>query len=171
MEKYAPEKVFILENNGYIEISYEELCARTKLNKEYASKLFLPLYGMLMEVTENVYLEFYREKRRQKYLDEVERQLGVVSYDKLSTDEFDGVDVAIDQNKSVEEIVESKIMQEKLQLSLHLLDDDERMLIEALYFRGLSEREWASISGITQSTIHRQKHRILAHLKKILEKL
>ncbi|MDE5780912.1 MAG: hypothetical protein K2I03_05475 [Lachnospiraceae bacterium] len=34
----------------------------------------------------------------------------------------------------------------------------------------LSEREWSSISGIPQKTINDRKRRILAKLKKILEK-
>lgn len=169
MEKTNPKKVFILENNGYIEISYEELCERTKLNSEYASKLFLPLHGMLMEVTENVYREFYREERRKKYMEEAERKLGVFSYDQLTTDEMNGADVMIDPSKPVEDLVESKMMQEKLKACLHQLNDEERLIIEALYFRELSERDWAAISGLPQSNIHRQKHRILVRLKKILE--
>lgn len=170
-KKYAPKKVFILEKGTYVEISYEELCERTKLNKEYASKLFLPLHGMLMEVTENVYREFYREERRQKYLDHLAEENDVLSYDKLTNDEFNGADVVIDQSMPVEDIVEAKIMQEKLKACLHHLDDDERSLIEALFFKGLSERQWSAISGVPQRTINRQKHRILMRLKKIIEKL
>lgn len=170
-KKYAPKKVFVLENNSYIEISYEELCERTKLNSVYASKLFLPLHGMLMEVTENVYREFYREERRQKYLDHLAEENNVLSYDKLTNEEFNGADVVIDQSMPVEEIVEAKIMQEKLKACLHHLDDDERSLIEALFFKDLSERQWSAISGVPQRTINRQKHRILMRLKKIIEKL
>lgn len=170
-KKYAPKKVFVLENNEYIEISYEELCERTKLNKEYVSKLFLPLHGMLMEVTENVYREFYREERRQKYLDYLAEENNVLSYDKLTNDEFNGADVVIDQSMPVEEIVEAKIMQEKLKACLHHLDDDERSLIEALFFKGLSERQWSSISGVSQPTIHRQKQRIISKIKKKFRKV
>ena len=56
--KYAPKKVFILENNEYVEITYEELCHREATDKSYEDKLFLPLHGMLMEVTEDVYADF-----------------------------------------------------------------------------------------------------------------
>lgn len=70
MKKYAPKKVFILENNEYIEITYEELCRREENNPSYKDKLFLPLYGMIMEVSEATYIEFYQMQRRQKYIDE-----------------------------------------------------------------------------------------------------
>lgn len=64
--KYAPNKVFILENGSYVEISYEELCQRTTQDKSYEDKLFLPLHGMLMEVAEDEYRTFYKNVRRQK---------------------------------------------------------------------------------------------------------
>ena len=50
--KHTPKKVFILEGNNYKEITYEELCRLTESeNALYADKHFLPLHGMLMEVS------------------------------------------------------------------------------------------------------------------------
>ena len=66
--KYAPKKVFILENGVYREISYNELKQLEQADKSYMDKFFLPLHGMLMEVTEETYKEYYRDKRRQKYM-------------------------------------------------------------------------------------------------------
>ena len=57
--KYAPKKVFILENGVYKEISYNELKQLEQADKSYMDKLFLPLHGMLMEVTEETYKEYY----------------------------------------------------------------------------------------------------------------
>lgn len=64
--KYAPNKVFILEDKRYVEISYEEIWQRTKQDKSFEDKLFLPLHGMLMEVAEDEYQTFYKNVRRQK---------------------------------------------------------------------------------------------------------
>ena len=63
--KYAPKKVFILENEKYKEITYSELQELEQSDKSYAEKFFLPLYGMLMEVTAETYKAYYRDKRRQ----------------------------------------------------------------------------------------------------------
>ena len=41
---------------------------------------------MIMEVSEKEYIGFYRNKRRQKYLDEQRRDNGDVSYDALNSD-------------------------------------------------------------------------------------
>ena len=48
----------------YAEITYEEFCR--KENSEFKDKLFISLYGTLMEVEEDYYKQFYREKRREK---------------------------------------------------------------------------------------------------------
>lgn len=78
--KYAPKKVFILSNGKYAEISYEELCRLTKEDKStYTDKLFIPLHGMLLEVTERAYKDFYKDKRRQKYLYEQSEENGDIS--------------------------------------------------------------------------------------------
>ena len=68
--KKQPKAVYIIENGGYTELTYEEFCRREQICPLYADKLFLPLYGRLMEVSKEDYAEFYRAKRRQKYLDE-----------------------------------------------------------------------------------------------------
>ena len=91
--KYAPKKVFILENGVYKEISYNELKQLEQADKSYMDKFFLPLHGMLMEVTEETYKEYYRDKRRQKYIDERSKLNGDVSYNALDTDETLGEDV------------------------------------------------------------------------------
>ena len=96
--KYAPKKVFILENGLYKEITYSELKQLEQEDKSYMDKFFLPLHGMLMEVTEETYKEYYRDKRRQKYIDERSRLNGDVSYNALDTDETLGEDVLRIQN-------------------------------------------------------------------------
>ena len=59
VKKYAPRKVFVLENGEYIEISYEELCRREEIDPSYKDKLFVPMHGMIMEVTRAQYDDFY----------------------------------------------------------------------------------------------------------------
>lgn len=58
--KYAPKKVFILDNGSYTELSYEEFCSLKENDISYADKFFIPLHGMLLEVTEETYRDFYK---------------------------------------------------------------------------------------------------------------
>ena len=112
--KKQPKAVYIIENGGYTELTYEEFCRREQICPLYADKLFLPLYGRLMEVSKEDYAEFYRAKRRQKYLDERSADNGDFSYDMLTTDEFSGEDILIAEQPDVCDAVVESIMTDKL---------------------------------------------------------
>lgn len=97
--KNTPKKVFILENGNYKELSYEDFCSFKENDISYADKLFIPLHGMLMEVTEETYRNFYKSKRRQKYIDERSAENNDFSYDMLTTDDFNGEDILADESE------------------------------------------------------------------------
>ena len=169
MKKYAPRKVFILENGEYVEISYEELCCREETDCTYKDKLFLPLYGMIMEVTESTYLEFYKLQRRQKYINERSRDNKDISYDSLTTDEFNGEDILVDDGESVEDQAVRNVTAEEIRFIISLLKPADQELIQAMFFEGLSERQYAERCGVNRNAIHKRKVRILEELKKYLE--
>ena len=168
--KYAPKKVFILENGLYKEITYSELKQLEQADKSYMDKFFLPLHGMLMEVTEEAYKEYYRDKRRQKYIDERSKLNGDVSYNALDTDETLGEDILVDKHTDVETQVINEMTVQQLRKAFLLLSPDERELIKVLFIDGATERKAAEIYGISQVAIHKRKNKILAKLKDFLEK-
>ena len=165
---YKPTKVFIKENGEYIEITNEEHERRKATDEQYAQKLFIPMHGMLMEVDEDFYKEFYRQKDRDEYLTWRTKNKDV-SYNEYDTDECSGEDMLIDPDEDVATQVADKLMAEHLRYIVSLLPNDERELIEALFFKGYSERKWSKISGIPQKTINDRKQKILLKLKKILK--
>ncbi len=167
--KYAPKKVFILDNGSYTELSYEEFCSLKENDVSYADKFFIPLHGMLMEVAEETYRDFYKSQRRQKYIDERSAENGDFSYDMLTTDDFNGEDILVDTSQEISDAVIHKIMLDKLRDSLVLLSGDEQKLIQEIYFDGLSERNLADKYGVSQVAIHKRKLRILEKLKKNIE--
>lgn len=168
--KYAPKKVFILEKGNYKEITYSELKQLEQADKSYMDKFFLSLHGMLMEVTEQTYKEYYRDKRRQKYIDERSRLNGDVSYNALDTDETLGEDVFADKKTDVEAEVINKMTVAELRKAFLLLSPDERELIKILFIDGVTERKASEIYGVSQVAIHKRKNKILAKLKEFLEK-
>lgn len=168
--KYAPKKVFILENGLYKEITYSELKQLEQADKSYMDKFFLPLHGMLMEVTEEAYKEYYRDKRRQKYIDERSKLNGDVSYNALDTDETLGEDVFADEKTDVEAEVINKMTVAELRKAFLLLSPDERELITAIYIHNLTEREFAKQKGVYHNAVHKRKLRVLEKLKKFLDK-
>lgn len=168
--KYAPKKVFILENGLYKEITYSELKQLEQADKFYMDKFFLPLHGMLMEITEETYKEYYRDKRRQKYIDERSKLNGDVSYNALDTDETLGEDILADRRTDVEMQVINQMTVEQLRKAFLLLLPDERELITAIYIQNLTEREFAKKKGVYHNAVHKRKLRVLEKLKKFLDK-
>ena len=168
--KYASKKVFILENGSYRELSYDEFCILKEADATYADKFFIPLHGMLMEVTAEVYREFYKSQRRQKYINERSAINGNFSYDMLTTDDFNGEEILIDNSEDIATEVVHKIMLDKLRNSILLLPDDDQNLIREIFFEELSERTLAEKYSVSQVAIHKRKVKILDKLKKIIEK-
>lgn len=148
---------FIRTANGYEQIPYAELCKRRNTIEEFKLKKFLSLHGILMEVTEEVYRDFYKSQRRQKYIDERSAENGDFSYDMLTTDDFNGEDILVDDSESLDEQGIRKTMTDKLRRALRLLSVDE-----------LSERTLAEKYSDSQVTIHKRKIKIPDKLKKIL---
>ena len=165
--KYAPKKVFVLEDGMYLELSY----AKFRQQKDtYQDRWFLPLHGMLMEVSEDAYKVFYKEKRRQKYLNERSNDNGDFSYDMLTTDDFNGEDILMDELADTSRQAEQNILLDKLREGLRQLSPNDRQLIQALYVRQMTEREYAALRSIYHNAVHKQKVRILSKLKENLKK-
>ena len=161
--KYPPRKVFVLENGVYVELSYAEF---RQQENTYQGRRFVSLHGMLMEVSEGDYKAFYREQRRQKYLDERSAKNGDFSYDMLTTDEFNGEDILIDMASDTAGDVERKLMLDNLRLEFKKLSEDERKILHLIYYHRLSERAVAERFHVSQNAIHRRKVQILARLRK-----
>ena len=168
--KYTPKKVFILEDGKYIEMPYEEFNRRRQEDESCREKRFLSLHGMLMEVTEEEYVSYYKDKRRQRYIDERAKKFGTFSYDALTTDEFNGKDILADPNMDTEEEAMFRMMTEKLRTALSELTDDEHILITLHYYKDISESELAKKYGISQQAISKRIKKIREKLKSIIEK-
>ena len=166
---YNKAKCFIKSENGFEEITYEELLNLVDTDSTYAEKKFIPLHGMLMEVSLKDYKVFYKNRRRQKYLHELSAENEDISFDMLTTDEFSGEDILIDYDNDVSEQAITKIIFNKLDEVLPLLTGDEQFIIESIYYKGMTERELAPVLGVSQPVINKRKNRILEKLKLFLE--
>lgn len=168
--KYAPRKVFILENESYIELTYEEFCRLKESDKSYQNKLFIPVQGCLLETDREHYKTFYKEKERNTYLERLDRENGLLSIDAFDIDSDNGTDFISADTEDMADSVADSLMAEKLRECLSILAEDEQKLIRDIYFTGLTERDLAKKYNISQAAINKRKHRILGKLKNILEK-
>ena len=159
-------QVFIQKNGGYIEISYEEFC-RTQ-DTIFKDSFFISSHGVLMEVTQEFYQDYHKEKNRMEYLERLDAEFSI-DYNFFDTDEFNGEELLIDHDEDVVEQVAKKMMIEKLHSVLPLLDEDEYQLINEHFFLGMSQVELGELYGVNQSNISRKIARILKKLKNFLE--
>ena len=63
-----------------------------------------------------------------------------------------------------------RLQVEALKAALQTLSEEERRIINAIFYEALSERDAAGQLGITQPALHKRKVKILKKLKKFLEK-
>lgn len=131
-----------------------------------AKEYYIRIGDQQVPVTEEVYRAFKRpawtERKRRKVRADMERSLDVFL--------DDGFDIPSDE-ALVDEIVEDKLLLEMLLAALAELTDDERSLIDALFYQEKSEREISKETGVPHPTIHSRKVSVLQKLKRLLEKM
>ena len=96
-------------------------------------ELYIRVDGQLIEVTQEVYLTFYRMKRRERFVVEKDRRAGVVLYSDLDTDELVGENVLPDYSHNVEEEAIANVMYSKLHNCLACLPEQDQRLLQALF--------------------------------------
>ena len=167
--KYAPRKVYIKENNVYVELSYKDFCCRREFDQSYLDKLFIPVQGCLLEVVREQYADFYKEKERWRYLKKLDTNHSLLSLEGFTDSEGNALDFVIDEAVDVAETVVHAVMVDRLKAALPLLSDGEQAVVKAIFFEELSEREVGLRLDITQSVVNKRKAKILAKLRKIVE--
>ena len=134
-----------------------------------AKNYYIKVPGALVEVTEEVYLTYYRMRRRSSAVQEKDTYNGVTSYDALDTTEILGIDSIPDVNaSSVEDLAMDNILRDKLRICLPQLTDPEQHLIFALFYEGKTEREYAEILGISQKAVNKRRHKVLDKLRRMM---
>ncbi|WP_425755574.1 sigma-70 family RNA polymerase sigma factor [Ihubacter sp. rT4E-8] len=167
--KYAPRKVYIKENDGYVELPYTDFCCRRQADQSYMDKLFIPVQGCLLEVVREQYADFYKDKERWRYLKKLDTNHSLLALEGFTDSEGNVIDFVVDEAVDVAEIVVHAVMVDRLKTAVSLLSNGEQALINAIFFEELSEREVGLRLGITQSVVNKRKTKILAKLRKIME--
>ncbi|VGQ30138.1 DNA-binding protein [Streptococcus pyogenes] len=131
------------------------------MQKEY----YLYVNGQKVKVSEQIYKVYWREKEHEKYLEQVDKKNHLLFFSSL---DHDGhfVDNIIDESVDVEKIVETQMMIEALRNAISKLNDEERDIIERLYFNDETVRAVAKLKDITHPALIKRRNKILEKLKK-----
>lgn len=164
--------IFIFNNKnnpaeGYYQVTEEEL---QLYKKSCDGKPYIINLGYaLMEVTETDYKEFYRVRRREKYIQEEAIRVGEFSYNAFDTEDYDGASAIADDSEALEDSVIRKMMIEKLPEAVATLTEEEKELVYQLYFNHKSERQLALETGVSNVAVNKRKNKVLSKLKKYFE--
>src|SRR5699024_12594029 len=116
--------------------------------------------GTVMEVTREVYLEWYQSRRRERYQREKERKYQVSSLEMLTEQGA----ITIGAADGVEDTVIREICTEKLRSDMEKLAEEDAYLLYLLYFEEVTVKEAAQICGCSRKTIANRRKRILKEL-------
>lgn len=123
--------------------------------------------GVKVSVSEDVYRTYKRAEWREEKQDAVRRDREC-SFDYMEEHDLDGQ--VVSRQELVDEIVADKLLLDELYAALAELTDDERSLIDELFFKEKSEREVSREAGISAVAVHKRKHKILDKLRRFIEK-
>ena len=138
-------------------------------NEDGAFRYLITIDGEGIEVTAEVYEAYSQSDRRERYTNECEVGL-LLSLDRLAED---GMQLSYLNDRHVESAEDSVLRNmDKSQLlaALAHLNDEERELIDALFFRNISARELARESGVYHRTIIYRRDKILKKLRRFVTK-
>lgn len=132
------------------------------MEKEY----FLLVNGKKVKVNKEIYKAYWQEKNHENYLKKLNRK-------KLSFIEFNDdknrLENIADENVDIEKIVQTHIMIEELKKAISNLNEDEKEIIQKLYYDEETLRLVAKNKNISHSALIKIRNKILKKLKKLLK--
>ena len=120
--------------------------------------------GETTEVTPEVYREYYRMARRERYLEERDRAHGVVSLDALSDHTM-----AADRYSEIEEKLMREWFVKKLHQELETLSPWDKRMMRLTFCMGCSIAEAAEIIGCSRKKITDHQQKVFQVLRKRFE--
>ena len=134
------------------------------MSKEY----YLYVRGQKVKVSEDIYKVYWREKEHEKYLEQVDRKNHLLFFSSLDHD-GNFVDNLADESVDVEKIIETQILIETVRKAMSRLNDEERDIIERLYFNDETLSSVARSKKVSYQAIQWRKNNILKKLKVLLK--
>jgi len=133
--------------------------------KEY----FLYVNGQKVKVSEQIYKVYWQEREHEKYLEQVDKKNHLLFFSSI---DHDGhfVENIVDERVDIEKLVETQMMIEALRDAMAKLNDEERDIIERIYFNEESIRSVAKSKSISHPALVKKREKIFKKIKKIIEK-
>ncbi|HGD5031491.1 TPA: sigma factor-like helix-turn-helix DNA-binding protein [Streptococcus agalactiae] len=133
-----------------------------------AKEYYLYVRGQKVKVSEDIYKVYWREKEHEKYLEQVDKKNHLLFFSSLDHD-GNFVNNLADESVDVEKIIETRILIETVRKAMSRLNDEERDIIERLYFNDETLSSVARSKKVSYQAIQWRKNNILKKLKVLLK--
>lgn len=142
---------------------------RGKRPKEREKYIIRMSDGTLVEVNREIYLEWHRSERRERYQRERDRKYGLCSMDKLHEKGYFPEQSVCTGDVTLETVL-GKEYRDKLKKALQNLPEQDARLIRLLYFEETTIKRAAQIFNCCRKTIRQRRKRILGKIGEMMEK-
>ena len=141
---------------------------RGKEPKERENYVLRMTDGTLVQVTREVYLEWYQSRRREKYQRERDRKYGICSLDEWPED-GNFLQTATCMPDGTEERALKNIQRESVLEMLEELPPGDARFIILLYFEEITVKAAAELYGCSRKAIRNRRKRILNELLRMMQ--
>ncbi len=126
---------------------------------------YIYVRGKKITVSDEVYKAYKKELNHEAYLNRLDRKHKVYGFDDYNVD----LNAIADEKVDIEKIIETKMRIEDLYRALDGLNDEERKVIDSLYFKEMTIRDLAKEQQVSSKKIFNFRNKILKKLKEMLE--
>lgn len=173
-KQYFIKRDLDVENgdNTWTVLTFEEFQCFLK-SPESVGRYFIDMDDIVIEASEEQYVEWRREKNHSDYLRSLEKGHEPLSlYAIAGTDGVNGEETIPDSRVNVEDEALLSLEHKELYAALKELNATSYHLIQALYLaeKRLTERDLAREAGVSQKAINKRKNKILKDLVLKLKK-
>ncbi len=123
--------------------------------------------GTLVEVNREIYLEWYRSKRKERYQKERDRKYGLCSMEILCEKGYFPEQSISIRDTTLEAVLRSEYWG-RLENALKKLSEQDIRLVRLLYFDEMTVKKAAEIFGCSRKTIQNRRGRILEKMRKMM---
>jgi DNA-directed RNA polymerase specialized sigma24 family protein len=132
-------------------------------------KYFIPVDGKYYETTKEVYEVYYQMDRRERYLEERDLKKGIINFGDIDNEDYSAEEIISDKDTDIEEEVINKILIKTVLEAIMTLDEEEKWLIQELFFYGKSEVVLSQETGVARTTLQSKKYKAFEKIKKIMK--
>ena len=120
--------------------------------------------GTLVEVSREIYLEWYRSERRERYQKERDRKHRVCSLDELQ-EKGCFYERFVCSEDMTQETALRNVLRKRLRTVLVYLPEKDAQLMWLLFFEEMTVKEAGEVIGCSRKTIAKHRERILEDLR------